>query len=170
MSVTFTIEAIPTGAFAFTCFAGDSETVIPSDATTFEAALVDVSAHKLVCDECDLYGCYVETVMDVSRDFDVNVTQTNARTLAGALGLGLVGSSYDDLCGSATGEDFLGRVLIALAEDRDDSGIAWATTKGTRGATMTDCGVRPGYYADVFGRLHALAAEAVRLGRDIHWS
>jgi hypothetical protein len=62
-------------------------------------------------------------------------------------------------------------VLLALAEDRDDSGGAAADlTAGRPGATFIDCGLPAGYFAQTFDRLHALADEAVRLGRDVVWA
>lgn len=167
MSVTFTIEAIPTGAFQFTCFASGDEVVHPLQAGDYEAAVVEVAAHKLLCDECGAYGAYVEAVMDIDRDLGVNLANSNAIRFIAVLGYAV---DLNDLCGSATGEDFLGRVLIALADDVDDSAVADVVTRGAKGATLIEGGTRAGYRTDVLTRLHDLAAEAHRLGRDIHWS
>lgn len=170
MSVTFSIESLPTGEFTIGCYdAEKGADVEVARADSYEAILVERAAHMLVCDECSAYGCYSRPVMDVSDDLDVNVANTNARMLLVALGLNE--GEDGDLCGTVDGEQFLGAVLLAMASDRDDTGVAPAVIGGREvgqsGATMVDCGLRPGYFADRFGALHALATEAVRLGRAV---
>lgn len=166
MSVTFQIESLPTGAFEAQCYDEGRNTVVAS-ADSYEGVLVQIEAHKALCEECAAYGLYSQPVMDVSGDLDVNVSNVNARTLLVALGI----AADDDLSGVVDGEQFLGAVLLAMASDRDDSGVAPAVVGGREvgqsGATMVDCGLRPGYFADRFGALHALATEAVRLGRAV---
>jgi len=167
MSVTFQIESIPTGAFTAHCYEGDT-TLGPVEG--YEAIVPVLEAHKAECTECAAYGIYSQAVCDVDDALDVNVANTNARTLLVALGL----DDGGDLSGGVSGEDFLGRVLLALAADRDDSGVRSAVIGGRdlgqSGATMIDCGLPAGYFAERFGALHALGLEAVRLGRDVHWS
>jgi hypothetical protein len=169
MSVTFQIESIPTGAFVAECYNEGNEPIVLGPVDGYDAILPLITEHKATCEECAAYGLYSQAVCDVDGALDVSVANTNARMLLVALGL----DTSDDLCGSASGEDFLGRVLLALASDRDDSGVAPAVIGGAQvgqsGATMIDCGLRPGYFADRFGALHALALEAVRLGREVHW-
>ena len=170
MSVTFQIESIPTGAFVAECYNEGGTPIVLGPVDGYDAILPLMAEHKATCDECLHYGLYSQAVCDVSDAFDLNVASMNARTLLIALGL----DEGDELVGSASGEDFLGRVLLALASDRDDSGVDPAViggaSLGQSGATMIDCGLRPGYFADRFGALHALALEAVRLGRGIQWS
>lgn len=169
MSVTFAIESIPTGAFQFACHDNEAPAMILLRAATYDAAVQELAAHKESCATCGAFGACVQAVMDIDDSFDVNVSQSNASVLLEVLGL--IGEDPSDLYGAATGEAFLGHVLLALAEDRDDSGAGWTTShQGARGMTFVDCGRRPGYFADVLGRLHELATEAVRLGREIHWS
>lgn len=170
MSVTFSIEANATGAFKFGCWDEElGKDVEVARADSYEAILVERSLHLLVCEECAAYGCYTQAVMDVSDEFDVNVSQTNAMTLLGALGLS--GHDDGDLSGTVDGEQFLGAVLLAMASDRDDSGVRSAVVGGRElgqsGATMIDCGIPEGYFANRFGALHALATEAVRMGRSV---
>lgn len=168
MSVTFTIEANPTGTFTIGCYDPEQGDVEVARADSYEDILVERAAHMAVCEECGAYGCYAQAVMDVSEEFDVNVSNMNARTLLDALGL----DGGDDLVGGMDAETFLGAVLLAMASDRDDSGVApvdvYAGIGG--GARVVDCGLRPGYFADRFGAFYALATEAVRLGRDVVWS
>jgi len=170
MSVTFHIETVPTGEFTAECW-NDGETVVLGPVKGQDAITYLMLAHKAECDECQHYGIYSRAVCDIDDALDVNVANTNARTLLNALGLDVIDG---DLCGSTSGEDFLGRVLIALATDRDDTGVRSAVIGGAElgqsGATMIDCGLAPGYFASRFGALHALALEAARLGREVHWS
>jgi len=170
MSVTFHIEGNPTGAFDAHCYETDT-TLGP--VVGYDAIVALMDAHKAECEECAAYGIYSHAIMDVSDEQDVNVSNMNARVLLNALGRHADGDEFD-LCGSLSGEDFLGRVLLALATDRDDSGVASAVVGGSalgqRGATMIDCGLPAGYFAERFGALHALAQEATRLGRDVVWS
>jgi hypothetical protein len=167
MSVTFSIEGNFTGAFTAHCYEGD---VTLGPVEGYDAIVPVIEAHKATCEDCAAYGLYSQAVLDVDDALDLNVSNLNARTLLIALGL----DDEGDLCGSATGEDFLGRVLLALATDRDDSGVPYAIVGGAAvgepGATMIDCGRSVGYFADRFGALHALAMEAVRLGRGVVWS
>jgi hypothetical protein len=166
MSVTFTIESNPTGMFDAHCYATDT-TLGPAGSLDEIHALM--AAHKAGCDECACYGLYSRAVPDVDDTLDVNVSNTNARLLLAILGL-----DNEDLCGILDATDFQGRVLLAMASDRDDTGVPPAITGGRvvgqTGATMVDCGLRPGYYTDRFAGLHALAMEAVRLGRPVTWA
>lgn len=161
------IESVPTGDFTAHCYERD---LTLGPVTGYDAIVPVIEAHKAECDECAHYGIYSTAVCDIDDALDVNVANTNARMLLVALGLDADG----DLCGSADGSDFLGRVLLALAVDRDDSGVRSAVVGGAEvgqsGATMIDCGLPAGYFAERFGALHALAAEAARLGREVHWS
>ena len=171
MSVTFTIESLPTGSFVIECH--DEKTgapVVVATADSYEGILVQREAHMATCEECSAYGCYSSPVMDVSGDLDVNLSNTNAIAILSALG---ISDEAGDSCGSLDAEQFLGAVLLAMASDRDDSGAPAAVIAGgtvSPGATMVDCGIPSGYYAARFASLHALASEAVRLGRPIVWS
>lgn len=167
MSVTFTIESIPTGDFTARCY--ETDTVL-GPVTGYDAVPAMLDAHKAECEDCAAYGIYSSAVCDIDTDdIDVNVANTNARLL-----LTLLGLDSEDLCGSTTGEDFLARVMLAMATDRDDSGVAPAVIGGREvgqtGATMIDCGLPAGYFGERFGALHALATEAARLGREVHWA
>jgi hypothetical protein len=169
MSVTFRIESIATGAFVAECY-NDGDPIVLGPVDGYAAILPVMAAHKAECDECQHYGLHSSPVCDIDGALDVDVSSVNGRTLLVALGL----DNSEDLCGALDGEAFLGRVLLAMATDRDDTGVRSAVLSGaevgTRGATWIDCGLRPGYFADRFGALHALALEAARLGREIHWS
>jgi hypothetical protein len=165
MSVTCTVESIPTGAFQLECHAGHEAIWIQLQAASYETAVVELAEHKAQCETCETDGACVAAVNDIDDELDVNVAQANAVVLLNALGL-----PVEDLSGSATAQDFLGRVILALADVGDDTGIAASVSRSNpQGMTFIECGVRPGYKADVFGQLFDLATEAVRLGRDIEW-
>jgi len=159
MSVTFTIESNPTGAFVIEC-----DEVVVAQADSYEGIMVERAAHMLVCKDCQHYGCYTQAAMDVSGDLDVNMANGNARMMLVRLGL-----DDKDLCGTATAEQFLGAVMLAGAL-ADDSAVADVETTVPGGPRWIECGTPEGY---ISGRLEALAAlgtEAARLGRDIIWS
>lgn len=170
MSVTFSIEANPTGSFEITCYEFEQGEVAIATADSYEGILVERAAHMLVCTECQAYGCYSRPVMDVSPDLDVNVANGNAVTLRGALGIDAYNEDGEFGVGMLDGQQFLGAVPLAMAADRDDSGMADVEIGAPGRARMIDCGVPAGYYAERFEALRALAAEAARLGRSVVWS
>ena len=165
MSVTFTIEANPTGAYVADCY--DTGTHLSAD--SYDGILLEIAAHKLTCELCAAYGLYSRAVMDVD-DEGVNLANANALMVLAILG-------YDDLAGSDTAENFVGRALVALAEDRDGAPVpAIVMPRATDdegnpiGATLHLGGLPANYTTDTITLLHDLAAEAARLGRDITWS
>ena len=126
-----------------------------------------------VCADCAAYGMYPEADVDIDVEhLEVNLANTNARMILHILGL-----DAEDLSGCAPAEQFLGAVLLALAEDRDHRCVpavemprACDDTGREVGARWIDCGLRPGYVAETLANLHALALEAARLGRDVYWA
>lgn len=185
MSVTFEIESNPTGKFTLSpACAQNVEPLAPWEAALldgpvvafegvvfddYQAALAAAEVHKAECGDCAHYGCYSAPVCDISDDLGVNVTSLNAATLLPRLGLER--NEYGELVGSTSGEDFLGRTLTALGclDEFDDTGVASTTDAAPGRATWIDCGVEAGYLTRTLTRLHDLAAEAVRLGRDVVW-
>lgn len=169
MSVTFSIDSLPTGAFQAECY-NDGAPIVLGPVDGYDALVPLIVAHKAECEECAHYGLHSQPVCDIDDALDVNVSNVNARTFLIALGL----DDGDDLSGSTSGEGFMARVMLAMATDRDDSGVASAVVGGREvgqsGATMIDCGLRPGYFADRFTALYVLGAEAARLGREVVWS
>jgi hypothetical protein len=163
MSVTISIESIPTGAFTAFCY--DTDTTLRGD--SYEAIVVEIGLHKEVCEDCQHYGLFSQAVVDVDVE-DVNMANGNAVLVFAALGIALDGNG-----GQMSGQDLLGRVLMAQAVGPDDTGIAPAVTGGREvgqpGATMIDCGLRPGYYADRFTQIREIAEVAARLGRNVYW-
>ena len=169
MSVTFSIDSNPTGEFTLSP-ACAQEVPDPFEGQVFasyDEAVAVIVEHKTSCEDCAAYGCYTQCVLDVSSDFDVNLSQTNAAMIIKRLGLDR--DEHDDLVGCLPAEDLLGRVLTALALVGDDAGVPATTSVGARGAISIDCGLAPGYLTSTLTRLHALVVEAARLGRHITW-
>lgn len=95
--------------------------------------------------------------------FEVNVSNSNAFALLDRLGI------EADYCGSMAAEDFLGRAMVANVGRLDD-GIDSTTERGRGGATVIDCGLRPGYYADRMTSLAELASKAAAHGYLVAWA
>lgn len=167
MSVTFFIEANPTGWYAADCYVPSTDTHVEVvRATSYDAALSACDEHKSGCALCDQFGIYVHSIMDVEGG-EVNLANTNAIMMFNVLGIEI--DDYD-LAGSMSGDEFLGHVLTALATDRDDSGVSDLVEPNDGGATMIHCGLPAGYWNDRLNALHDLAQEASKLGRNVVWS
>jgi hypothetical protein len=169
MSVTFSLEAVPTGKFVLSgpCAWDEGTEPIGGAENTFEsfeAATAALVEHKTECSECDLWGCHASAVMDVDVE-GPNVSNANARMLLSALDL-----DADDLCGIEDGAEFLARVNIAMAMPRDDSGVRTVEDRGVHGLRWIDCSMAEGQWAEWFAALADLATEAARLGREVQWS
>lgn len=162
MSVTFGIESNPTGTFSVDCY--HSGPVISR--VSMEEAEAARADHFLTCGECAMYGCFISADMDVEDILDVNLANSNARMI-----LTRIGIDGEDLWGSMSSDDFLGRALVALGvvTEEADAAVSPALLSAPGQAMVVDCGTPEGYTSDVLTRLAALATEAHRLGRDITW-
>lgn len=163
MSVTFAIDAVPTGAFTGECWA-DGEPVEAFRAESYDDALLAITRHRMGCPECDAYGIYATPVMDVdSDDLAVNVANINARTLGPILGVDL----GEDLCGSMDAAAFRSAVLGAMAGQHSPiEPYAGGASIFGGGARVIDCGFDADNY---LLPLLALSTEAARLGREVTW-
>lgn len=166
MSVTFQIESIDTGAYTFTCYSDYMTPVQHGPYSNYDGALLGITGHKAICQDCDLGGVYPNAVQDV--DLSINLSNTNAALILETIGIN-VDFEYG-ISGRMGASDFLGHVMVALAADRDGSAVPAVTYSTPGHASFTDCGLPENY---VQGRLEALADiayEAMRLGRDIVWA
>ena len=137
---------------------------------TFHLARADEAGNThLVC-ETNHYRCDCTAVCDcVERSleaceycrFDMNVANSNAAMILERLGVEF------DYCGSIDATDMLGRAMVGNVGRSDDGMEAHATRDG--GATMIDCGFRPGYFAEKFGVLADMATFAMERGLVIAW-
>jgi hypothetical protein len=106
------------------------------------------------------FGANVLVACPEAEDLEINVSSANAVVLCDTLGINLAEEGW---CGSLPAEDFLGRVLLALAIQPSDEGIP-AHELPTGGVRWVECGRRPGYIQDRLAQLHELAAWAVAHG------
>jgi hypothetical protein len=114
--------------------------------------------------ETDQFGT---VLCHLDSDLNVNVSNANARALLDRLGI-----EAGDLFGETTPEDLLGRALVGNV-GRDDGGVDAVETPGEwfgGGATMIDCGIRPGYFEDRMAALVALATHARDHDLMIGWA
>jgi hypothetical protein len=88
----------------------------------------------------------------VREDLSVNMANANAFRMLETLGY-----RNPDYCGELTPVDLLGRVLTALGLEPLDEGRPWTEERSEGGATMIDCGRRPGYIQDRLRDLQDLA-------------
>lgn len=88
---------------------------------------------------------------------EVNMANANATRVLSVLG-------YDELAGNAEADDFLGRVLVALALVPVDAGRP-ATAEGR----FVDCGRRVGYVQERLEELRELAEGARLRGLPVYW-
>lgn len=170
MSVTFQIEALPTGQYNFTCYA--DFTLPPQVSKAYdshEEALAASKAHSQACQECS-DGYWASAIYDVNEE--MNVSNGNAVLVLSEIGLWDPASQ--DLCGSMDADDFLGRVLVALARERDGRAVPARELprpmNGSGRGPRVIMGGRPeNYVHDRLTRLAEIATEAKRLGRCVVW-
>lgn len=110
-----------------------------------------------------------------AEELEVNMSNSNAATVAATLGIDLEEWGW---CGSLPAEDFLGRVLLALAITPTDAGVpahqlqpgdsagVFGTVRES-GPMFIDCGRREGYTQERLGQLRELADWAVAHGAEI---
>ena len=122
-----------------------------------------------ICRECDLHPQPVATWYEA----EINVAAANGRTLLELLGLYPDAPEEDPMMlqvderatTQVSGEDFLGRVLLASAMAPTDEGVP---TYGEDNFIF--CGRSAGYTETRLGELRDLAQTAISLGRDVVWS
>ena len=109
---------------------------------------------------CPEFNANLLVACPEAEDLEINVSSANAVVLCDALGINLAEEGW---CGSLPAEDFLGRVLVALAVQPSDEGIPTHEVP-TGGVRWIECGRRPGYIQDRLAQLHELAEWAVAHG------
>lgn len=126
------------------------------------------TVEKLLCgdDYCAASGMHVTFAPQEGDDLSINLSNMNARVVMESLGY----SNDEQIAfGDATGEDFLGRILTALALAPEDEGMPSYADEKEGQATMIYCGRRPGYLQERLEQLRALAEFSVATGRQIQW-
>jgi hypothetical protein len=101
------------------------------------------------------------------EDF-VEISTTNAIMIFEILGID-VNLEETGFIGSMKADDFLGYVMVALAQERDNAPVQPASHHIEGSATLMDMGLPEGYVTSRLQDLCDVAVEAQRLGRDIIW-
>lgn len=201
MSVTFTAEMSAITGFAFDCGVHDNGMTAHrfgtyADAEAFLGAEMDANGstgHLAVCGDefCQESRMFILALEEAPAP-EVNVTNTNALHLLGLLGIETANEYGEvELYGSMSGEDFMGRVLMASAVSPADAGVpatavryqdgegtalsvAEATSSAVavaeRTLTVIDCGRREGYSEGRLAELHDLAQFSIATGRTVQWA
>jgi hypothetical protein len=134
-------------------------------------------AHDFNVDDCAHPGA---APVYAERCEELDVCNANARFLLEALGFGSPTEEYGDdgsvlpgvyveLCGSTTPDDFLGRVLMALAVAPEDPGIPAQDVSSPGSARVVDFGRRAGYLQDRLANLLSIVTFAKERNLDICW-
>lgn len=99
----------------------------------------------------------------------INVSNSNAAALLEVLGLPTNPWDTPEGFEYPTGQDFLGRVLLALGLVPADAGVP-AHAPNPERPNFIDCGRREGYLQERLGQLRELADYAIAHNRRIDWS
>lgn len=177
MSITFTSTPGPVIGWKATCCEKGTPLSF-EDYPTAEAWLREHRENPTPLGNCDdedclIYGATLDAVEAVTRPA-VNVANGNASVLLAALGL--LGDDLDAearqdvLCGgSVPAEDFLGRILLALAVAPSDAGVPAHEIPGP-GARFVECGRSEGYLQDRLGALRGVADFAITQDTEVVWN
>lgn len=176
MSVTFQPEEAPVVAYRVADFAGGRAPELFDDRDDAVEAMCAAESAGRVLPGCtdpvgitSMGGFFIDAVTsDLDQAPSINVSNINAVSV-----LELLGFAHDgevDLVGSCDAEEFEGRVLTALALAPADAGAPAYEAAGAGGATIVECGRRPGYHQDVLGRIYEIAAWARAWQRHLVWS
>lgn len=167
MSITFSTDR-PAQRLGYSvcCYAygTESDWLGPIHPTAEAAGYDHQLAHRNAA-ECDATGGAGNTFprFDTDADPSVNMSNTNALHLLDTLGF-----PEREYVGSTDAEDFLGRILLALAVAPHDAGIPSHVVPGP-GATVINGGREDGYTQRRLEQLRTLA-EFARLHRvNVTW-
>jgi hypothetical protein len=172
MSVTFspaTPESVSI-AHRLTCVCGAwVSTIVYPDYTSALKARYAGEAKSACVDEYCLMDSNVLFPVPAVEFPEINLANGNARKMLEVLGVDV----DDDLCGEVSADDFLGRILVALALSPVDEGMpAYKISGGVgsgEGAEFWQ-GARPaGYTQEVLGRLREVAEFAKSKGWGVCW-
>lgn len=180
MAVDFTAEMSAITAFAFTCGHDNGMTEhrfgTYDDAAAFllaEMATNPTTGHLAVCgDEDCAYQTMLITGIEEAPAPRINVADRNGMHLLDLLGIESEGDDefgYQPF-GSMSGEDFLGRVLMAQAIAPADAGRPAVEHRSEGGMTVIEGGRREGYSEDRLTELRELAEFSIATGRKVQWN
>lgn len=170
MSVTFQVDANPTGKYTFSCYQdGFTGMTVHGPYANHDEALLELARHQIGCESCDVYGAHVSAQMDV--DEFVNLSNQNASMMLEVLGMP---ANFDDgLCGSMPAAEFLARARAALNVESaigSHAAVPSTVTQHAGGPTIVNCGQPAGYVVERLQHLIDVAETAERLGRTVTWA
>lgn len=147
--------------------------------SSYEAAieaLIEVKASNkgfkdCADDDCFIYGIFTHAVEEGEESPKVNMSNDNSVSVLSALGLMADTDTFEDVCcGSVQADDFLGRILMALAVAPESAERPTIVTANENSATLIECGRPAGYVQDRLQGLLRVAEFCRRNGRDVVWS
>jgi hypothetical protein len=159
MSVTFSPEFVD-GPHQIGCPCNGAAPVgqYPDYRSAYQAAVAGAR------NGCKNPYCEFFAIVEVNAAPDVNVSNHNAAEILDVLGI-RVGDRFEDRCaGSMSGEDFLGRVLVALAVAPVDAGVP-----AVRVGNFVECGRPEGYAQVQLGALRTVAQYAADRKLQLVW-
>lgn len=179
MSVTFAPAMAPIVGWDLACVCGARYLEADQPLMAYEEALGALTLVKaqnkgfLACEDedCFLYGIHPHAVEEGPQAPEVNMANGNTVAVMEALGIKTDEVSFEAVCsGSLPAEDFLGRVLMALAVAPVSAERPTLVEKNEGQATFVQCGVREGYVQEKLLELQAVAEFAVRENREVSWA
>jgi hypothetical protein len=109
---------------------------------------------------------FAPDAQDQTSDLEINVSNANAAFILDALGYA-ESVTEGELFGETSGEDFLGRVMVALGLAPADEGRP--SPPDADHVTVVDCGRRPGYLQEKLDMLRELGDAAKGFGSMVVW-
>jgi hypothetical protein len=173
VSVTFSTAIDPDAPVVWfiECMDGLRRDLRETDDYAAMADLLEVHGMTCLNQDCREYGASLAVIHSGP---EVNVSNRNAADILEALGL-----PFEDGSGSLPADQFLGRVLTALAVAPQDPGVPMhelvpgeSTIFGPVsefGARFIDCGRREGYLQERLLQLEEVATHSMLEGREVSW-
>ena len=158
MSITFrpNVPLASLTHYVYSCGCGDRD-----------VAIEDIDAYQPIhgpqsCDVCDQQAFVLAEYEDDGVP-EVNLSNSNAFLALERLGI------EPDYCGEFDPVDFMGRAMVANV-GREDDGVPSVVDAQPGRATMVDCGLPAGYWADRMGALAEVATYARDKGVAVYWA
>lgn len=155
MSVTFATDYTPS-AYAVTCSCGAATT--EQFESVEDVQFVITSGNAPVCGD-EFCAAYFPSIKPITDAPELNVSNANAEAILSVLGFEEI--QYE---GTISGDDLMGRILIAQAINPTDAGIP-----ATRDGNFISCGRNEGYIDQRLEQLAEIAAFATKHNLSIYW-
>ena len=159
MTITFSVQVEP-DAWAISCACGDVNYVTSYASYDDARNAFDVGV-RVSCgdDYCSADHCYIIPAFVGELPPEVNMSNVNAEYIIGLLGIEF------DSCGSISGTDLMGRVLMAQAVSPSDAGIPVIQT-----GIVVDMGRAAGYGDERLLQMEDVARFSIDHNLLVVWS